>query len=1240
MRLLASSSPAHLTLTALAFRAAPHADVAPAARAICDGSVPIHVPLLTEVAARCEAPQLLLQLLRAAALNSEQSAAFLVVAHAVRALAVNARTKSELLISQVIAPLLSAAELPTVPLVARLRRATAEVVADSTKLIASLTGNPKQSIGRAFLNAALALPDAAATLAPALFSAIVGLPQLEEQFAVSSLAPRAEKATMHNGTILAEHAKAVTGLAHELLDAVLVALTAAANDVVRVDRCIDAAAGIVCRVALSGTYLPNGSLDDDIERAATAVLASNGSLDCKGDFFATLLSVNVRFVLARRRALLAALWGSGGSEVARREPIAAAVHGAKAFLLALVDSSARARQLPELIDDVLDCFEKVPCRRDGLFGDEWLGGMMRVYRASAPAQIADILTKACATFRSGAFFALDAPAHSADSARGFAVGWRLFANVLVGAAHVSPTRRHELHTELSAMWTDWLAPLVRSRTADECAAASSPERVVALCVVCVQLACSLERCELLLESGGGDEDDLIDANTTADAPMLASELARTLAQSAVVEWLGSQLADSSDADIAHALIRLWELLTRVAPELEGVVNVRTCLESGAEPVWRVAVHSISALAQRTDSTELVAQLVSAALPVAPQVHKEKRKRRSAAAAATTRRSAVCVEALQQDYIFQLFDLREPLCRALVERLALAIANDAEYAAIAERVQRLADNGADADAQATQLKAAVASVDGDASTDGDAIAVLRQMARVPTLFWPRPLAVRASAIAVLIRLLFPTHESAHLLLAALPADAVCSALTVPGAMSVLLDDSALLMRLCERLCERVVVRWSREASAAILQSLLPLLARGDTAAVSLAHCVASAARAVPAARTHMSALVDAVNSTVVRAVDNSDVDASVLCRAMSVALLLAEGEGLASLIEVASALVARMTASPEGVSTTALAALSLALMRVSSSSDVKAPVTPAAKHAVDLLLRTPYDQEQVLPLLRSKPLRPTLRYLVRTLVQGIGHRRRDLAAGNASQDFLLHVLLDIGYVNRASLLYGDIKGQLLQAIDALCVELVAAHDLASCAAPLQCLETLVADDTVKLTTLALAMILRCANLVASTSSPAAYATMELACRIGSAVLRRRDHGNTEHLSGLVCVLLRSLTARTFDANASATAENTSAVLALTDAFVRALAAMTTTDNRKVYMRGVAYLASDYLSWLERVAVRDEDCRTLLTRGLWHLFDVCSASHFKVIYETASGVGKQLFKQQRERYAAEHKYSGVV
>jgi hypothetical protein len=31
---------------------------------------------------------------------------------------------------------------------------------------------------------------------------------------------------------------------------------------------------------------------------------------------------------------------------------------------------------------------------------------------------------------------------------------------------------------------------------------------------------------------------------------------------------------------------------------------------------------------------------------------------------------------------------------------------------------------------------------------------------------------------------------------------------------------------------------------------------------------------------------------------------------------------------------------------------------------------------------------------------------------------------------------------------------------------------------------------------------------------------------------------------------------------------------------------------------------------------------------------------VIYETASGVGKQLFKQQRERYAAEHKYSGVV
>jgi hypothetical protein len=1256
--LLVADSPAHLALAARCFRAAPLADVAGCVRAMCAGSVPVDFDLLAQVAPRCDTPQLLLLLLRAALLRAPSDLANLLVARAVRTLVANARTKSELLVSQVLAPLLAADEPPSRALVARLRLVLPEVVADasasaSTKLIATLTANPKQSIGRALLAATLALRDAPAALAPALFSALVGLPQLEHQLALSPLAPRDETAVMRNGATLAEHAKAVTALARELLDAVLAALAAAADDAVRADRCVDAIADIVSRVALSGTYLPNGALDDDIERAAAAALAARAvSLDCKGDFFAVLLSVNVRFVLARRRALLAALWSSGDA-LARREPVvvaagAAEARGAKAFLVALVDASARARQLPEFLDDALHCFEHVPCRGGGgggasLFDDEWLDSVLRAYRASAPAQITEILTKARATFRDGAFFALDAPAHGAEAARGFAVGWRLFANVLVGAVHVSPTRRDEVHAELASMWTEWLAPVVRARTAAECDAASARERVVALCVVCVQLACALERCELLLESGGGDEDDLHDATATADAPMLAAELAATLAHSAVVEWLGGQLADASDedAEIAHALIRLWALLTRVAPELEGVVSVRACLESRAESVWRVAVHSIRALAQRTDSTELVALLVGAALPAAPHGHKEKRKRRSAAAATTTppRRSAVCAAALEQDYVYQLFDLGEPLCRALVERLALAVANDSEYAGVAERVQRLADNGADADAIAAQLTAAVAPADGDASSESDVVAVLRQMARVPALFWPRPLAVRAAGIALLVRLLFPTHDAARALLAALPTHAVCVALTAPGAMSVLLDDSALLMRLCEQLCERVVVRSTREASAATLQTLVALVARGDAAALSLAHCAAAAVRAVPKARAHTRALCDAINGAVLRAVESdSAADESLLCRAMAEALLVGEGDALASLIGAASALVARMMAVPDRVSPTALAALSLALMRV-SPADEQTRVSPAAKHAVSLLLRTTYDQDQLLPLLRSKPLRPTLRYLVRLLVRGVGQRRRDLAAGSAAQAFLLEVLLDIGYVNRASLLRGGIKGPLLQAVDALCVELVAAGELAACAAPLKCLETLVADDTVALTTWELAAILRCANLVASTSAPAAHATMELACRVGGAVLRRRDSA-TEHLGGMVCVLLRALTARVFDASAGATAANASAVLALTDAFVRALSAMASTDNRKLYMRGVAYLASDYLGWLERVAVRDEECRTLLSRGLWHLFDVCSASHFKVIYETASAIGKQLFRQQRERYTAEHKFTGVV
>jgi hypothetical protein len=1261
--IVAFTSPAHVALTTLCFRLAPHADVAPVLKALARVDA-THVELLNVGANRCESPQLLMQLLRRC-LNTPAAASALVAA--VRRQVANARTKNDLFLAHVLSPALADAPVDGAVLTL-LRLVVADVVVDErSKMIASLAAS--QSIARSFVNAALALPDASATIGPALFSAIVGLPQLERLVAVMPLSSADDAVVVRHGVLLADHAKAVVSLARELLTALLAALKAlAADDVLRADRCVDSIAGIVRRVALSGQYLPNGSLDDDIDRAASAVLASKASLDCKGDFFAVLLGVNMRFVLARRRALLARLWAAGGA-VRRAEPNVDVIttiglfdnssatdnnnrqqRGAKGLLIALVEASARARQLPETIDDMLHSFETVQCdAHDGasLFDDEWLDSMTRSYRACAPAQITEILTKSCAVFRSGAFFVFDAPQHSAAMARGFVVGWRLFANVLVGAVHISATRRHELHAELSSMWTEWLAPVVSERTAAQCEAAASPERVMALCAVCVQLASALERCEMLLESGGGDEDDINDANTTADAPLLATAVATALAQSAVVEWLSGKLAnDANNVDVAYTLLSLWALLVRVAPELEGVVSVRACLEVGAESVWRVAVHSISALAQRTDSTELIALLVNAALPASRARHSEKRKRRSVASA-TTAPSAVCTDALRQDYVYQLFDVREPLSRALVERLVAAVRDDGECAAIADRVKKLGAAGS-VDDVAKQLDgASVERADGAASTDGDVVAVLRTMARVPALFWPEPLAARAAAIAMLIRLLYPAHEAARELLASLPESAVCVAVALPNAMTVLLDDSALLMRLCQQLCERAVARSTREQSLATLNSLLPLLARGDNVALVLSQCVASAARAVPNARAATSALIDAVDAAVIGAIANesdSAIDVSTLCRATAVALLLAherrdksDKDGAATLTNAATTLVARLTVAPGDVSTTALAALSLALLRVSPAAGGE--VSPAAKQAVELLLQTTYDQEQLVPLLRSKPLRPTLRYLLRSLVRGVGHARNSFASGCAAQEFLLEVLLDIGYVNRASLLRGNVRIDLLKAIGELCADAVAAGDLAACAAPLKCLETVVADDLVKLTNWELASVLRCANLVVSTSAPAAHATMELACRVASAVLRRRDKA-TEHLSGLMSVLLRALTARTFDANASASPSSAASVLALTDAFVRTLSALATTDNRKVYTRGIAYLASDYLGWLERVAVRNIECRALLSRGLWYMFDVCNASHFKVIYETATSVGKQLFKQQREAFTTEHQNSGVV
>jgi hypothetical protein len=1282
-----------MPLLSAAFAAQPFADVgfcvawlAADAAVACDfaASSAALQQLLRIVAPRCAKPRQLFVLL-ARALAASAAAVCGVLSGAVRLALQNARTRIELALELLVRPLLAAQQAEALDGVRLQLLAVVLVdVARDERFVAQLA--TARSLPHLLCQQVLAA-DAALRLAPALFSCIVD-PLLERQCAPRPLgvaSTHSDACAARNAGALAAHAKEVIALARTLLRAGVAALDALGGDVRSADRCVGALAGVLSRVALTGTYLPNGALDDCIETATVGVLGSSASLDRKGDFFVVLLSFNVRFVLERRRALFAQLWSAAADARSRAEPLGATVHalrlydeqfgaatlaaldgaveldadrcGAKGLLTGLIEASARARQLPEALGDILHCLATTPSASQALFGAEWLNALVtRAYRAVSPAQATQILVDMTAALRENAFFALHG---AAASTPGFAVGWSLVARVVVGAIHVAPTRRHEVHLELLALWRDWLSPALKAADVD---GAPLPA-LAALCSACVWLASTLARCETLLEGDGGDEADIAAAAQGAVEP-LAVAVASAVARSALAARLQRELA-SGDGDVATAaaLLDLWALLTRLAPELESAVDVRACVELGDESLWRTAVHHIGALARRADSGAVLALLVDAALPVPVRAGGGEKRKKSKRAAATAP-SAACAAALSEHYAVQLPQVREPLCGALLARLVRAVGDDAEYSPVARAVRKLGE-AVDADDAAGAVFARLeksaqgddGAADGDAATAGDVIAVLGALTRLPTLFWPAKQALVAAAIAVTLCRWQPSHGAARALLAQLPDAAVADVIEAPSVVQalsadggVLTSDAALLTRVCGALIARVQLKRSRERSLATLQALAPLCERADAVGLNALRCVLSAMRGTGAPHTRVGALFTRLIGAAVRAVDAPlppDAVAS-LCGAVAAALLCFDAASSASaspalapaeLVDAAATLVQRLIGGGDAGGAgdgAALVDLSLASIRSARPVDGDA-VTPAALRAIELLCGAAYDQEQMQPLLRSGQARPVVRALVRALARAVGHSRAGADSASKALGFLTDLLLDLGYANRSGVLFGGVKNELLLALSAASSDLVHRRQMAACAAPLRCFEAMFSDDKLPLSTVQAASMLRSANLIASVSTPLSLATLEHACRVLLAALRRRDEA-TRDLNELETLLLRTLMARTFEANSGG--GGGADVLAATDAFVRVLAQVASVDNRKLFQHHVVYIGSDYLTWLDRVAVRHDESRALLARGMFYVFDVCNKPAVQLMYTAASSVGKQRLKQLHEQYEREHKFKGVV
>jgi hypothetical protein len=1250
--------------------------------------------LLQVVAPRCAKPRQLFLLL-ARALKAAAPAVCGTLVAAVRLTLQNPRTRIELAIELLVQPLmLQLEESPDAVRVQLLAVVLADVARDERFVAQLATARSlPHFLCQQVLQADAQQPQKAAALlqlAPALFSCIVD-PLLERQSAprppgVASM--HSDACAARNAGALAAHAKEVISLARTLLRAGVAALDALGTDMRSADRCVGALAGVLSRVALTGTYLPNGALDECIETATVSVLGSSASLDRKGDFFVVLLSFNVRFVLERRRALFAQLWSTAADARSRTEPLGATVQalrlydeqfgaatlaaldgaveldadrcGARGLLTGLIEASARARQLPEALGDILHCLATTAKASQALFGAEWLNALVtRAYRAVSPAQATQILVDMTTALRENAFFAL----HGAGASKpGFAAGWSLVARVVIGAIHVAPTRRHEVHLELVALWRDWLSPALKATDAER---APLPA-LAALSNACVWLASTLGRCETLLEGDGGDEADIAAAAAAAHGAVepLAVAVASTVARSALAARLQRELA-SGDGDVATAaaLLDLWALLTRLAPELESVVDVRACVELGDESLWRTAVHHIGALARRTDSGAVLTLLVDAALPVPVRAGGEKRKK-SKRAAATATPSAACAAALSEHYAVQLPQVREPLCGALLARLVRAVGDDAEYSSVARTVRKLGE-AVDADDAAAAVFARLeksakgddGAADGDAATAGDVIAVLGALTRLPTLFWPAKQALVAAAIAVSLCRWQPSHGAARALLAQLPDAAVADVIEAPSVLQalsadggVLTSDAALLTRVCGALIARVQLKRSRERSLATLQALAPLCERADAVGLNALRCFMTAMRGTGAAHTRVGALFTRLIGAAVRAVDAPlppDAVAS-LCGAVAAALLCFDAASSASaspalapaeLVDAASTLVQRLIGAADASDVgdgAALVDLSLASIRSVRPVDGDA-VTPAALRAIELLCGAAYDQEQMQPLLRSGQTRPVVRALVRALARAVGHSRAGADSASKALGFLTDLLLDLGYANRSAVLFGGVKNELLLALSAASSDLVHRRQMAACAAPLRCFEAMFSDDKLTLSTVQAASMLRSANLIASVSTPLSLATLEHACRVLLAALRRRDEA-TRDLNELETLLLRTLMARTFEANS--VGGGGADVLAATDAFVRVLAQVASVDNRKLFQHHVVYIGSDYLTWLDRVAVRHDESRALLARGMFYVFDVCNKPTMQLMYTAASSVGKQRLKQLHEQYEREHKFKGVV
>jgi hypothetical protein len=139
--------------------------------------------------------------------------------------------------------------------------------------------------------------EASVVLLPALFSALVA-PALERCVATSS------DATVHIDVALlrtrATYIDVLVGQLWTLIDD-----NSGVEQRAHLSSSVAAFGGVLQRLALCASYAPNGSVDALLDAAAARATQPSVPLHVAAQLFAPLLALNLRFVLTRRRALLA-----------------------------------------------------------------------------------------------------------------------------------------------------------------------------------------------------------------------------------------------------------------------------------------------------------------------------------------------------------------------------------------------------------------------------------------------------------------------------------------------------------------------------------------------------------------------------------------------------------------------------------------------------------------------------------------------------------------------------------------------------------------------------------------------------------------------------------------------------------------------------------------------------------------------------------------------------------------------